>query len=120
MAGRAGKSEPTGALTALAQKRIARERHIIEQERGELESCGIFTHWGDEVHKAPGRPPWERRCQLLDVLLRACLHHRCGAHVQLNRITGGLIAASPALELRVDTAHIWLFWGGNSLGDLQE
>lgn len=73
MAGRAGKSEPTGALTALAQKRIARERHIIEQERGELESCGIFTHWGDEVHKAlalivgPEGTPYEHGFYLFDI-----------------------------------------------------
>lgn len=46
------KSSLNGQLTALAQRRISKEKQKLEQEREELESCGIYTSTGDELHKA--------------------------------------------------------------------
>jgi len=40
-----------GQLSALAQKRIPRERQRFEQEDKDLQDCGIFTLWGDELSK---------------------------------------------------------------------
>lgn len=45
------RADLSGKLTTLAQKRITKERQKIEEERKELEECGIYTIWGDELHK---------------------------------------------------------------------
>lgn len=45
------RQDLSGKLTNLAQKRITKERQKIEEERQELEDCGIYTVWGDELHK---------------------------------------------------------------------
>lgn len=63
----------TGHLTPLAQKRITKERQRIEQERKELEDCGIFTAWGDEIHKVtalivgPEGTPYEYGFYFFDI-----------------------------------------------------
>mmetsp|Transcript_17627 Transcript_17627/g.50173 ORF Transcript_17627/g.50173 Transcript_17627/m.50173 type:complete len:313 (-) Transcript_17627:159-1097(-) len=73
MSGKTGKAGLTGQLTTLAQKRITRERQKLEQDRSELESCGIYTHWSDEVHKAtamiigPEGTPYEHGFYFFDI-----------------------------------------------------
>eukprot|EP00933_Yihiella_yeosuensis_P037935 TRINITY_DN31925_c0_g2_i1.p1 TRINITY_DN31925_c0_g2~~TRINITY_DN31925_c0_g2_i1.p1 ORF type:complete len:273 (+),score=41.86 TRINITY_DN31925_c0_g2_i1:94-912(+) len=48
-----GKSKQnfSGQLTALAQRRITKEKQRFETERKELHECGIYTCWGDELSK---------------------------------------------------------------------
>lgn len=73
MAGRTTKGELTGNLTPLAQKRILKERQKLEQDRKELEDCGIFTQWGNEVHKSiamiigPEGTPYARGFYFFDI-----------------------------------------------------
>lgn len=63
----------TGKLTGLAQKRISKERMQLEKERRELEKCGIFSNWGDELHRAvtlitgPVGTPYEHGFYFFDV-----------------------------------------------------
>lgn len=67
------KEELSGQLTPLAQKRITRERQKIEQERKELEDCGIYTCWAEEIHKStalivgPSDTPYEHGFYFFDV-----------------------------------------------------
>lgn len=73
MAGRTNKQELTGNLTPLAQKRIVKERQKLEKDRSELEECGIFTIWDDQIHKAiamivgPGDTPYENGFYFFDL-----------------------------------------------------
>jgi len=63
----------TGQLSALAQKRIPRERQRLEQETKELQDCGIFTLWTDELHKVvalivgPEGTPYEHGFYFFDI-----------------------------------------------------
>jgi ubiquitin-conjugating enzyme E2 Z len=52
MAGRGSAAAFTGQLSTLAQKRISKERQKLEQERSELEACGIYVIWAEELHRA--------------------------------------------------------------------
>lgn len=73
MSGRTAAGQLTGQLTPLAQKRLSRERQRLEQERKELEEFGIFTQWGDELHKAlalvigPEGTPYEHGFYFFDI-----------------------------------------------------
>mmetsp|Transcript_67220 Transcript_67220/g.161066 ORF Transcript_67220/g.161066 Transcript_67220/m.161066 type:complete len:284 (+) Transcript_67220:251-1102(+) len=63
----------TGKLTAIAQKRITKERVQLEKDSKGLEECGIYVHWSDELHKpvalivGPGDTPYEGGFYFFDV-----------------------------------------------------
>lgn len=73
----AGRGSPaasfTGQLTALAQKRLGKERQKIEVERKELELCGIHLDWGETLHRAralivgPADTPYENGFYFFDM-----------------------------------------------------
>jgi len=66
-------TDVTGQLTPLARKRLTRERQRLEQDHKELEEFGIYTSFGDELHKSvaliigPEGTPYEHGFYFFDV-----------------------------------------------------
>eukprot|EP00930_Biecheleria_cincta_P003824 TRINITY_DN104736_c0_g1_i1.p1 TRINITY_DN104736_c0_g1~~TRINITY_DN104736_c0_g1_i1.p1 ORF type:complete len:212 (-),score=19.86 TRINITY_DN104736_c0_g1_i1:103-738(-) len=62
-----------GQLTALASKRLIKEKAKLEKDREELESCGIYMAWGDEIRQAtalivgPEGTPYENGFYFFDM-----------------------------------------------------
>mmetsp|Transcript_84038 Transcript_84038/g.153879 ORF Transcript_84038/g.153879 Transcript_84038/m.153879 type:complete len:290 (-) Transcript_84038:40-909(-) len=73
MAAKLLNGQLTGRLSGLAQKRISKERVQLEREQQELEKCGIFSLWGDELHRSialitgPSGTPYEHGFYFFDV-----------------------------------------------------
>eukprot|EP00440_Ansanella_granifera_P067208 gb/GFBE01072890.1/.p1 GENE.gb/GFBE01072890.1/~~gb/GFBE01072890.1/.p1 ORF type:complete len:266 (+),score=49.53 gb/GFBE01072890.1/:1-798(+) len=69
----ARKGSFTGQLSALAQRRLTKEKARAEADREELQSAGIFTSWGDELQRAkamivgPAGTPYEGGFYFFDV-----------------------------------------------------
>lgn len=62
-----------GDLTALASKRLTKEKAKLEKDREELASCGIYVAWGDELRHStalivgPEGTPYENGFYFFDM-----------------------------------------------------